>query len=413
MMGLTILSTTAAALITLGVLEQRRHLKALGQIPIRIHVNGTRGKSSVTRLIAAGLRAGGIRTVAKTTGTLPRLIGPDGTERPIERPGRANVIEQIHIVARAAEAGAEALVVECMALQPYLQWLSESRFIKATHGVITNARPDHLDVMGPSEIDVARALAGMVPTTAGATLYTAERDHIDVIAHACTDRGARLVDIDASALPQLAPEITTPLEGFPYLAHGDNVALALKICVDLGVDPQVALEGMWGVTPDPGATTVHTLEVDGRPVVFYNGFAANDPESTEALWRMALERHPDLDASVALINCRADRHDRSRQLGEAIGRWPLADEVALMGSGTDLFARAAHHVGVPDAHVTHVEHLSAIELVAHLLGRHTGGLLIVGMGNIGGLGLPVVDAFRALDPTLLASEPESPGEAAS
>ena len=41
-------------LIFLGILENYYHNKALEKIPIRIHVNGARGKSSVTRLIAAG-----------------------------------------------------------------------------------------------------------------------------------------------------------------------------------------------------------------------------------------------------------------------------------------------------------------------------------------------------------------------
>ena len=56
-------------LIILGVFESRMHQIALSKIPIRIHINGTRGKSSVTRLIAAGLRSHGIKTFAKTTGS--------------------------------------------------------------------------------------------------------------------------------------------------------------------------------------------------------------------------------------------------------------------------------------------------------------------------------------------------------
>ena len=50
-----------------------------------------------------------------------------------------------------------------MALQPELQALSEFKLLRATHAVITNARPDHLDVMGPTATDVARALCGMIP----------------------------------------------------------------------------------------------------------------------------------------------------------------------------------------------------------------------------------------------------------
>ena len=61
-------------LILMGSLEIYFHRKALENIPVRIHVNGTRGKSSVTRLIAAGLRESGFNTYAKTTGTTPRII---------------------------------------------------------------------------------------------------------------------------------------------------------------------------------------------------------------------------------------------------------------------------------------------------------------------------------------------------
>src|SRR6476646_2181595 len=63
-----------------GVFERRRHQRHLARIPGRVHVNGTRGKSSVTRLIAGGLRASGRRVFAKTTGTMARMIDPDGRE---------------------------------------------------------------------------------------------------------------------------------------------------------------------------------------------------------------------------------------------------------------------------------------------------------------------------------------------
>ena len=45
------------------------------------------GTAHAPRAFAAALRAGGIRTLAKTTGTEPRLILEDGSERPWPRPG--------------------------------------------------------------------------------------------------------------------------------------------------------------------------------------------------------------------------------------------------------------------------------------------------------------------------------------
>ena len=60
-MSIALLGGTTALLAALGVAEGIRHRRQLARIPKRIHVNGTRGKSSVTRLIAAGLRAAGLR----------------------------------------------------------------------------------------------------------------------------------------------------------------------------------------------------------------------------------------------------------------------------------------------------------------------------------------------------------------
>ena len=83
------------------------------------------------------------RTCAKTTGTLARLITPEGHEDAIYRIGHTNVIEQVGVVRKAKNLGCQALVIECMALQPLLQSLCELKLVRSTHGVLTNARPDH------------------------------------------------------------------------------------------------------------------------------------------------------------------------------------------------------------------------------------------------------------------------------
>ena len=61
------LLTLIAVLLIVGIIEFKIHKNNLNKIPIRIHVNGSRGKWSVVRLIASGLRFGGLRTFAKTT----------------------------------------------------------------------------------------------------------------------------------------------------------------------------------------------------------------------------------------------------------------------------------------------------------------------------------------------------------
>ncbi|MEZ4445311.1 MAG: poly-gamma-glutamate synthase PgsB [Polyangiaceae bacterium] len=383
MAGIEVLAGVTGALALLGAAELRQHRRSLRSIPTRVHVNGTRGKSSVTRLIAAGLREGGLRTCAKTTGTLARMILPDGKELPIYRPSGPNIIEQKRIVGLAATERAQALVIECMALQPFLQSLSELKLVQATHGVITNARPDHLDVMGPSPADVARALAGTVPV--GGKLFTAERDHLHIFAAAAADRNTKLV-----ATEPAEPEA---LAGFTYTEHPDNVGLALAVCEDLGIEREVALQGMWSAQPDPGAMTEREVDFFGRRIVFVNGFAANDPVSTTQIWRMALERHADLKRRIAVFNCRADRPERSLELGRELARWPAPDHVLLMGNGTYLFARSAVRAGFDAQKLHFAEGQATPAVFERIVALAQDGALVMGLGNIGGGGLKLAAYF--------------------
>ncbi len=386
--SLALLGTTGS-LVGLGLLESFLHRRNLATIPTRIHVNGTRGKSSVTRLIAAGLRASGKRTCAKTTGTLARMILPDGAEYPVFRPARANVIEQIRIVRAAAEIESEALVIECMALIPYLQWLCEFMLVHATHSVITNARADHLDVMGPGEKDVAWALLGMVPKEG--KLYTAERRHLDAFRKVCDDRKSELITVGLDEVNAIQP---LDLAQFSYIEHAENVALALRILSDLGVDRATALQGMWSASPDPGIMTVAELDFFGREIVFVNGFAANDPESTERIWDMACDRYPSVGKRIMIFNCRFDRPDRSRQLAECCAAWRPADHYVLIGSGTYIFAKHAINSGLDSRKLVMAEGDGAPEIFEKVVSLSGRSSLVMGMANIGGAGLDVVRYFR-------------------
>ena len=376
-------------LVLLGGIEGLRHRHNLRRIPIRIHVNGTRGKSSVTRLIAAGLRAGGVSTCAKTTGTAASMILPDASEYPVYRPAGANIIEQVRIVDVAADVGAQALVVECMALQPLLQSLAELRFVRSTIGVITNVRADHLDVMGPTEEDVALALAGSIPVQG--KLFTASERHLDILRRAADDRGTEMVVLSAAEIDEVSQ---TELKRFAYLEHGSNVALALRVCAELGVDRQTALEGMWSARPDPGVLTLHEIGFFGRRLLFANGLAANDPESTGRIWRTVLELVPDVERRIALFNCRVDRPDRSRQLGEACVDWPPADHYVLMGTGTYIFARAATRCGLDIRKLVIAENREPSQIFETLLERAGRSALIMGMGNVHGGGEELAQLFR-------------------
>lgn len=374
-------------LIVLGVQEYRRHVRQLSKVPIRIHVNGTRGKSSVTRLIAAGLREGGIKTFAKTTGTTPKVITGNGDEFSVYRPSGANIIEQLRVVDFAARNGAQALVIECMALQPIYQSLCELKFIRSTLGVITNARADHLDVMGPDEIDVAKALLGTTPFKG--KLFTAERDYVELFKSAAKDRDSDITIISNDDISDVPDEY---MEGFSYIEHAENVALALKVCEEAGVKREIAIKGMHKVTPDIGAMSESTIDWFGRTVCFVNGFAANDAESTEMIWNMSLERHSGC-RTIMVINCRDDRPDRSHQIGSVLKDWKEADHYFVIGTGAYTFIRTAVKHGLSAKKIVDLENEDVAHIFEKIIEHSENSTMVFGAGNIKGIGLELVRHF--------------------
>ncbi|MEK7348937.1 MAG: poly-gamma-glutamate synthase PgsB [Candidatus Eisenbacteria bacterium] len=374
-------------LTTFGVLESRRHAANLASIPLRIHVNGTRGKSSVTRLIAAGLRAGGVRTFAKTTGTMARMILPDGAEVDVYRPGRANIIEQIRIVRRAVDERAEALVIECMAVAPELQPITERRLVRSTIGVITNVRADHLDVMGPTVEDAARVLAQTMPVQG--IVFTAERERRAILEEEAAARGTMLRVADASTVTD------ADLARFSYVEHAENVALALDVCARLGVGREAALAGMAAAAPDPGVLRRVVVRVGSKEIAFVNAFAANDPDSTRIIWeRLGLDRPQPGSRRLVLANCRSDRLQRSEQIATLVARTLTADHVVLSGEGTAVVAFKAVQQGLDPARLTDLGGRTAEHVYERILALAGPRATVVGIGNIVGLGQEIVLHFQ-------------------
>ena len=373
------------------IIENIVHNISIKSIPIRIHVNGTRGKSSVTRLIAAGVRAGGYRTVAKTTGTLARYIDVDGSETSVFRIGFSNIAEQVKIMFKARRAKADAIVIECMALQPLLQSLCELKLVKATHGVLTNARPDHLDVMGPTERDVAKALAATVPVEA--KYFTAEDIHLDFFEYACKERGTELIAATAQDAEKISDE---EINKFVYSEFKINVALALKVTDDLGIPREIALKGMWEATPDPGAMTEYNFNIKNAEINFANAFAANDPVSTKMLWDKLCDKYSGCDKKVLVVNCRDDREDRSKQMAEAALGWQKQDLIVLIGTGTEVFTsfykKNAKSLNKPMTKVIVCEEMTPIQILEKTVESNPAeSYILVGVGNIKDIGMELVD----------------------
>ncbi len=308
MQELTVISSLfmiTIILVFLGIIENYYHNKSLAKIPIRIHVNGARGKSSVTRLIAAALRAGGITTMAKTTGSAPRIIDKEGRDLIIHRLRSASIGEQVKLIRNFAKKKIQALVIECMAVQPQYQWVAEQKMIKSTISVITNVRPDHLDEMGSTMSDISYSLSNTIPFNG--SFITAERDFCEQLEEVAKKRNSIINIVDSNNITD------EYLNKFPYLEHADNIAIALEVCKDLGIDSETALNGMLKTPPDPGALVIWDLFFENYKNRFVNAFAANDPKSTLQIWQLLESRMGDYSSCI-FLNTRSDRRYRTNQL---------------------------------------------------------------------------------------------------
>jgi len=305
-MELTLISINALIciiiiLLILGVIESRLHINAINKIPIRIHVNGTRGKSSVVRLIAAGLREGGLKTFAKTTGTIPRIINEKGKDLELHRLRTATIGEQIKLIRFFGKKSPDALVMECMAVNPQYQWISEHKIVKSTLGVITNVRRDHVDEMGNTIKDIAFSLSNTIPFNS--KVFTSEKLSLKYLKNVADQRNSELNDSSEYSVD------SDYMDKMPYLEHKENVNLALAVCEQIGIKRKKALVGMLKTNPDPGALLIWNLDNNNK---FISAFAANDPDSTFKVWELIKSKEK--NKICFFLNSRDDRRYRTNQL---------------------------------------------------------------------------------------------------
>jgi poly-gamma-glutamate synthase PgsB/CapB len=388
---MTYFAVLVSIVLMLLVAERALHSRARRSIRHRIHVNGIRGKSSVTRLIAAGLRGGGVHTWAKVTGTLPNVIDASGREIPIARMNGASLSEQRTIISLAAREGVDALVIECMAVQRQYQEVAEDAFVQSTIGVITNVRADHLEVYGDRFEGVAEALASTVPH--GGLLVTTPGPGVEYFERVARARKSRVVIASADEVDE------AELETFEYYEHRENVAVALRVCAELGVPRDVALAAMAVTRPDPGVLRVFEARIDAgarhRVLHVINALAANDPDSTLFLHHRLIEGRWECPVFL-LVNARRDRPLRSIQLGQLMAKIPAA---RYFVAGTDVRSvlNAARDAGVDPAALVDCALAQPQAIVARIVGEMADEAVLFAIGNTAAGGLETIDALAAYE----------------
>ena len=328
--------------------KEVRHRRRMGGLDINVHVNGIRGKSTVTRMIGGVLRESGKTTISKTTGTYACVIDSQAGERPIKRTGPANINEQYRFLAEwldGADDPVEALVVECMAVKPKYQTLCQDVILRSPITVLTNVRLDHQEDMGDTLEEIAASLCCTVPENG--LVITGERDPklVEIIREHCEARGSRLVVAEETELSR------SLCNRFDYRQFEENVAVCLAVAAELGIDTGVAVRGMLSAEPDPGTTRIaHVRDSETGPFYWVPMFAVNDWESTTRVFHDVVDDDLPSCRKVVALNNRADRTDRAAMFVDLVAT-DLADDidrVVLYGEIQDVVRQKLLNAGVED-----------------------------------------------------------------
>ena len=379
-------------LFVLYLLGEKIYLASkIKKIPLRICITGTRGKSTVTRLIAGILRENGQNVLAKTTGSFPVMILPDGSEKEIQRQGRPSINEGKYILKTAAHLKAQALVVEMMGIRPETMRVEAVKIFKPHILVITNVRLDHQEQMGKAKEDIAASFASAIPRQC--SVFTPEKEFFPIY-----EEKSRRVN---SMVSRVSMDFCTKdlenvgLETF----YESDIQLTLCVAENLNIERQIALSGIKKSKGDIGSLRAWTSKDGALPETccFVSAFAANEPEST-ALVLDYLKKKDVLKGkkSVALLSFRKDRGERTLQWLQALDKGFLSefDRIFLLGE----------HAGVAFKKITSVS--KGRDFIARTTGSpavitrdavyKNQESVVVGMGNMVGLGRKLVQYWDAV-----------------
>ncbi len=379
----------SVAIFLLYLARERRRLdRWIDSIPLRIGVTGTRGKSSVTRMLASVLREDGRTVLAKTTGSQARYILPGGNEIDVPRRGVTSIIEQKKFVRMAADMDADCIVAEIMSISPENHFVESHKLLRPNVVVLTNVRIDHIDAMGGTEEEIAWVYGLDIPENARVFIPELEKRHSFEVA--ARRAGAELIEVPAGASDSL------PRAGLDMVkrAFPENLDLVWSIGRDLGIDEDVVATGIAGSRGDIGELRVWKYRPDGaeKECFLVNCFAANDPESTlQVITRLVDILPAASDRLVGLLSLRADKGDRTLQ-------WIEAMEGGLLDRFSRMYVTGPHSAAVGRRlQRVHVLRSARPEkLMESIVRGIEDRAVILGLGNIRGVGELVVEYWQRI-----------------
>ncbi len=207
------------------------------------------------------------------------------------------------------------------------QWMQDD------FSTLTNAYPDHEDIMGPAGINIPEVMTEFIPLNG--QLITSEEQMLPILTEGAQRFGTSIKGVGWLEAGLLTPDI---LSRFPYEEHPYNLALLIGLARELGVERDFLLKEIADrVIPDLGNLKVYPIApYQTRRLQFSNGMSANERLGCVGNWiRLGFDTH-DYQADpgawlTTVVNNRADRIPRSRVFASVLVEDLSADRHFLIG----------------------------------------------------------------------------------
>ena len=357
-------------------------------IPLRIAVTGTRGKSSVVRLLASVLREDGRKVLAKTTGSEAMYILPDATEIGVRRNRLISIIEQKDLIKKAARIDAECVVAEIMSIQPENHFVESQQILKPNIVLVTNIREDHTNEMGENKDEIASIFGLDIP--AKADCFIPENEKLTIIDKAVQEAGG----IFFPAPSGISSFLLDKSPGLKKKEFTENLDLVYAVGKHLNINNEIILQGLQKTKYDIGKFKIWKYKLENKKKIYYlvNAFSANDPKSTFQLISKLKELLPDTTGKlVGLLNLRSDRGDRTLQWIDVLknGKSDIFSKIYVTGAHRKVVNRKVNRIS--SLNNTHPQ-----KIMETIFAETENQAVVFGFGNMAGAGKILVSYWNEI-----------------
>lgn len=374
-------SVVAAIIIIIVFLSLEKYLtiKARNSIKIKILVSGSRGKSTVTKYITAVLQASGIKTISKITGVIPTIFFSDFKEQKIKRFGPARITEQFKMIRFAAKQKIEALVLECMSVNPELQAIEADIFMPDFY-ILTNIREDHFEELSKDETIRAELICSAFPEKC--KIITAEKKYETIISDNVERKSSTLFMAEKTNIPEILRDKVYP----------DNYFLTLKIAEMLEIPEKTVVDAIC-IVENKKEKELYEYNLNGFEVNFINAFALNDVTSAEIFIKNLSNENKLHQNVIVILNTRQDRPLRSVSFAEWVAGIENLNYVIVTGTHCQRTSKELLKNNLSSKQIIQWNNKQIDAALKNIKTLVKGNTTVIGIGNIAGDGFKVINSL--------------------